>query len=170
MNIPSVLFGATIGILAGILIAVAIDVFRHRSDLKLAGFSPAPFSPDAKSKPGTIFAMSVGETGYTVPWAFYRLSNSSGYNLFLVRGDYGVRAEISGTSNVLIKRTELGIETEIKWIDICLDPDNFANTRMDWDWLQVFQAPEEPDLADEDAVVVEDASVAEEATVLEDNS
>lgn len=164
MNIPSVLFGATIGILAGIVIAVLIDAFRYRNDMNLARSSPVANRPKERGKERLIVDMAVGETGYTVPWAFARLRNDSYYNLFVVQGNYPVLGDGSGTVDVLIKRTETGIETNINQIDIFLAADAYANLQMKWDWLQVFPAPEDPDLA------AEDATVAEEVTAIDDNS
>jgi hypothetical protein len=53
----------------------------------------------------TIYGMSVGEKGFTVPWAMWADAD----RVLWINGDYTIHKEAFGTAHLYIERTKEGV-------------------------------------------------------------
>lgn len=87
--------------------------------------------------------MEVGEVGYTVYWAIYRVPNDMGLNTYAIRGDYTALNKSLGTYNVRIVKREHSVAVGVGALVENKDAFGTAPLNLDWDWMGAIPIPNE---------------------------
>lgn len=98
----------------------------------------------AKITEKLIKDMEVGEVGYTVYWAIYKVPNDLKLNAYTIRGDYTALNVTRGTRSVRIMRhNENTIAVSVGALIENKDEFGTVPPRVDWDWMAVIPMPNE---------------------------